>query len=98
MKIRLPTDIDIMKALSDGKRDTAANLAYQIDKERPYINTRLPVLADYSLLERVGPSPNSGLYVITDDGLSLLEQVRERQEGGVELRPAVNIAIEDIDR
>lgn len=98
MKIRLPTDVDIMEALSDGKRNTAANLAYQIDKERAYINTRLPVLADYGLVERVGPAPNSGLYVITDEGLSLLDRIRERQEGGEELRPAVDEAIEEIEK
>lgn len=97
MKIRLPTDVDIMETLSDGKRNTAANLAYLIDKERAYINTRLPVLADYGLIERVGPAPNSGLYVMTDSGVSLLQRVRERQEDGVELRPAVDEAIDEIE-
>lgn len=97
MKIRLPTDIDIMDALSDGKRNTAANLAYLIDKERAYINTRLPVLADYGLVERVGPAPNSGLYVITSEGVSLLDTVREKQSEGTELRPAVDEALEEME-
>ncbi len=97
MKIRLPTDVDILEALSDGKRNTAANLSYRIDKERAYINTRLPVLADYGLVERVGPAPNSGLYVITDEGLSLIERVHENQERSAELRDAVDDAIDDLD-
>lgn len=81
MRLALPTDMEILSALSDGKRNTAANLAYELDKNRSYINTRLPVLADYDLLERVGPAPNSGLYVITEKGLLVLEH-RERYERG----------------
>ena len=68
MKLASPTDFDILDALSDGKRNTAANLAIEIDRDRAYINTRLPILADYGLIERIGPAPNSGLYEITDRG------------------------------
>lgn len=68
MKLASPTDFDILDALSDGKRNTAANLAIEIDRDRAYINTRLPILADYGLLKRIGPAPNSGLYEITDKG------------------------------
>lgn len=68
MKLASPTDFDILDALSDGKRNTAANIAIEIDRDRAYINTRLPILADYGLIERIGPSPNSGLYEITDRG------------------------------
>ncbi|MFB6154260.1 MAG: ArsR family transcriptional regulator [Haloferacaceae archaeon] len=81
MRLALPTDMEILSALSDGKRNTAANLAYELDKNRSYINTRLPVLADYDLLERVGPAPNSGLYAITERGLLALKH-RERYERG----------------
>jgi predicted transcriptional regulator len=63
MRLVQPTDFDILTALSDGKRKTAANIAQLIEKNRGYINTRLPILADYGLIERVGPAPNSGLYV-----------------------------------
>lgn len=73
MKLISPTDFEILDALSDGKRNTAANLAYHLDKDRSYINTRLPVLADYGLLERVGPAPASGLYEITRKGRIVLE-------------------------
>ncbi|MFO7926533.1 MAG: ArsR family transcriptional regulator [Halobacteriota archaeon] len=68
MKLASPTDFDVLEALSDGKRNTAANIAIEIDRDRAYINTRLPLLADHGLLERIGPAPNSGLYEITKKG------------------------------
>ena len=73
MKLASPTDFDILEALSDGKRNTAANIAIEIDRDRAYINTRLPILADYGLIERIGPSPKSGLYEITDKGRAAVE-------------------------
>lgn len=73
MKLTYPTDFDILEALSDGKRNNAVNIAHEIDKNRSYINTRLPLLADYELVESVGPAPNSGLYEITDRGRAVLE-------------------------
>jgi predicted transcriptional regulator len=73
MKLASPTDFDILEALSDGKRNTAANVAIEIDRDRAYINTRLPLLADHGLLERIGPAPNSGLYEITPRGRAALE-------------------------
>ncbi|QLG61343.1 helix-turn-helix domain-containing protein [Halorarum salinum] len=77
MRLTSPTDFEILEALSDGKRNNAANLSYVLDKNRSYINTRLPVLADYGLVERVGPAPNSGLYEITERGLAAHE-LRDR--------------------
>ena len=68
MKLAVPTDFDILDALTDGRRNTAVNLSYILDRNRSYINTRLPILADYDLIERVGPAPNSGLYEITERG------------------------------
>lgn len=68
MRLTVPTDFEILQTLADGKRNTAANLAHELDRDRSYINTRLPILADYGLLERVGSAPNSGLYVITERG------------------------------
>lgn len=73
MKLVQPTDFEILDALSDGKRNTAANISQHVDKKRGYINTRLPELADKNLIRRVGPSPNSGLYEITDRGVSVLK-------------------------
>lgn len=72
MKLAPPTDFDVLDVLSDGKRNTAANIAIEIDRDRAYINTRLPILADYGLIERIGPAPNSGLYEITEKGRTAL--------------------------
>ncbi|WP_181692262.1 ArsR family transcriptional regulator [Natronomonas sp. LN261] len=72
MKLASPTDFDVLESLSDGKRNTAANIAIEIDRDRAYINTRLPLLTDHGLLERIGPAPNSGLYEITPKGRAAL--------------------------
>lgn len=76
MRLAEPTDFEILEALSDGRRNTAANLSYILDKDRSYINTRLPILADYELVDRVGPAPNSGLYEITERGHEVMD-IRE---------------------
>lgn len=68
MRLIVPTDFEILRAFADGRRNNAVNLAHKLDRNRSYINTRLPVLADYELIERVGPAPNSGLYAITERG------------------------------
>ncbi len=68
MKLVTPTDFDILAVLSDGKRNNAVNIAHELDRNRAYINTRLPVLKDYGLVETIGPAPTSGLYEITDKG------------------------------
>lgn len=73
MKLAVPTDFEVLEALSDGKRNNAVNISHILDKNRAYINTRLPVLADYGLVERVGPAPNSGLYEITEKGQVVVE-------------------------
>ena len=73
MRLVTPTDFDILAALVDGRRNNAVNLAAILDRNRSYINTRLPILLDYDLLERVGPAPNSGLYVITPKGRAVVE-------------------------
>jgi len=73
MRLVTPTDFDILAALVDGRRNNAVNLAAILDRNRSYINTRLPILLDYDLLERVGPAPNSGLYVITLKGRAVVK-------------------------
>lgn len=72
MRLTTPTDFEILEALADGKRNNAINLAVLTEKNKDYINTRLPVLADYGLVEKVGPVSNSGLYVITERGQAAL--------------------------
>lgn len=68
VKLRQPTDFLILEALDRHGRNVAPNLAEHIDKNRKNINTRLPVLWDYGLVEKVGPSEHSGLYEITEKG------------------------------
>ena len=68
MRLVTPTDFEILKVLSDGRRNNAVNIAYELDRDRAYINTRLPVLRDYGLVRAVGPAPTSGLYEITEKG------------------------------
>ena len=81
MQTRLvqPTDFQLLAALADGQRDTAANLAVQLEKNRNYVNTRLPALADAGLIRRIGPSEQSGLYQITPRGV-IAEQHRSMYE------------------
>lgn len=73
VKLKRPTDFLILEAFAEEGRNVAANIAILIDKKRSYVNTRLPELEGYRLLQRVGPSPNSGLYEITDRGRAALE-------------------------
>lgn len=73
VKLVLPTDFEILEALADGKRQTAPNLAAILDRERQYMNDRLSALAGYGLVEKVGPSERSGMYVISDRGRTALE-------------------------
>lgn len=100
MQIRLvhPTDFQILEALADGRRDTAANLAVTIGKDRNYLNTRLPVLADAELVQRIGPADSSGLYQITPRGVaaaqnqSLYQADREQFETALaEQEPLITI-------
>ena len=70
MRLVQPTDFDILELLvdDDGDRNVAANIALELNRDRPYINTRLPELADQGLLCRIGPSERLGLYQITPLG------------------------------
>jgi len=68
MKLVQPTDFEILETLADGKRNNAINIAEMLDRERSYINTRLPELEEYDLVENVGPASNSALYAITERG------------------------------
>ncbi|ADD07614.1 homolog to phage PhiH1 repressor protein (plasmid) [Natrialba magadii ATCC 43099] len=72
MKLRQPTDFLILAALEDKGRNVATNLASHTGKSRKNINTRLPVLEDYGLVQKIGPAERSGLYEITSDGKAAL--------------------------
>lgn len=95
MKLAAPTDFELLSALSDGKRNTAANLAIEIERNRSYINTRLPVLADYSLVERIGPAERSGLYEITERGLVVLEHREAYDDPDVDFEALVESKLDD---
>ena len=73
VKLVDPTDFDILRAMSDGKRQTATNLGATIDKDSRYMNNRLAELAGDGLVEKVGPAPNSGMYMVTPRGLAALD-------------------------
>ncbi|WP_439027030.1 winged helix-turn-helix transcriptional regulator [Haloarchaeobius sp. DT45] len=68
MRLRQPTDFLILEALQAQGRNVATNLAHHTGKSRKNINSRLPVLADYKLVEKIGPADRSGLYEITKKG------------------------------
>lgn len=72
MKLRQPTDFLILEALEDKGRNVATNLAAHTGKSRKNINTRLPVLEDYGLVEKIGPAERSGLYEISSMGKAAL--------------------------
>jgi len=72
MKLIQPTDFDILRALNKHGRNVAPNLAIQLDQDRDYLNTRMPYLLDYGLVEKIGPAKKSGLYEITARGQAAL--------------------------
>jgi predicted transcriptional regulator len=94
MKLAVPTDFEILEALSDGERNNAVNLSHILDKNRAYINTRLPILADYELVERVGPAPKSGLYAITEKGVAALEHREAYETDDEDFEARVEAALE----
>jgi predicted transcriptional regulator len=82
MKLTQPTDFELLTALDEYGRNVAANLSIHLDRDRAYLNTRLPQLADYGLVRRVGPSENAGLYEITDRGRAALQYQSQYDELG----------------
>lgn len=74
MRLSQPTDFLILEALSDGERDTGANVAKRIDRDRKYINNELPKLEKQRLVKKIGPHENSGLYQITPLGIAAIQK------------------------
>lgn len=73
MRLRQPTDFLILESLHIYGRNVATNLAETTGKSRKNVNNRLPVLADYGLVRKVGPAERSGLYEITETGRVAVE-------------------------
>lgn len=87
-----PTDFQILEVMSvdGGKRNTAANVSHLLDKDRAYVNTRFPALADYGLVEKIGPAPNSGLYEITEKGDLLVEHQQKYRNGEIDFETLID--------
>jgi hypothetical protein len=73
VKLVVPTDFEIMEAMSDGRRQTAPNLSEITGRKSRYMNNRLATLAGGGYVKKAGPSDNSGMYVITKKGLAALD-------------------------
>lgn len=72
MRLADPGDFKILEYLQDG-RNVAGNIHLDIDVTRGYVNSELPKLADYGLVRKIGPNPNSGLYELTEKGELAIE-------------------------
>lgn len=94
MRLVDPIDFQILTELADGKRNTAANLAILLEQDRAYINTRLPILTDYSLLNRVGPASRSGLYEITEKGQLVLDHKEKFGDPDVDFTSLIESKLE----
>ena len=79
VRLRQPTDFLILEALHSYGRNVAPNVAEITGKSRKNVNNRLPVLADYGLVRKIGPADRSGLYEITDRGRVVL-QLRDQYD------------------
>ena len=96
VKLKRPVDFEILEAFSDGERDVGVNIAQRLDRNRGYINTRLPQLEDYGLLQRVGPAERSGLYQITVRGVAALS-IRDEYDTGPEFEDRIDERAVDIE-
>lgn len=72
MRLVQPTDFEILETLDTHGRNVASNIAIHLDRDRAYLNTRMPHLLDYGLVTKIGPADNSGLYELTDRGEAVL--------------------------
>ena len=72
MRLRRPTDFLVLAALAETGRNVAPNLAHHTGKSRKNVNGRLPILADYGLVDKIGPAEHSGLYEVTSLGEAAL--------------------------
>ena len=96
MRLRRPTDFLILEALHSYGRNVAPNIAIITGKSRKNVNNRLPVLADYQLVVKIGPSDRSGLYEVTDRGRAAL-RLREEYDAVQDFGELVNRHVESND-
>lgn len=70
VRLRRPTDFEILSYFMSGEQDRGSNAAAALGKDPGYVNNRLPELTDQGLLERVGEAERSGIYRITPLGVA----------------------------
>jgi len=93
VRLRQPTDFLVLEALHSYGRNVAPNIAEITGKSRKNVNNRLPVLADYGLVRKIGPAQRSGLYEITEQGRVAL-QLRDQYDEVEDFDAAVERRLE----
>lgn len=68
MDLKHPQDFLILEALHSYGRNVAPNIARTADLEIETVEARLQHLADVTLVSKIGPADESGLYEITERG------------------------------
>jgi len=98
VRLRQPTDFLVLEGLHSFGRNVAPNLAEITGKSRKNVNNRLPVLADFGLVRRVGPAETSGLYELTDRGRAAM-QLREQYDEADDFEALIErrLSAEDAD-
>lgn len=97
VKLQRPTDFLILEALDEKGRNVAPNIALEIDKSRSHVNVRLPILEDYGLVKKIGPSEQSGLYEITPKGRAALSNRDRYGEEDTDFAEAIQEDLDGID-
>lgn len=64
----LPTDLNILKILTNGQRQTPINVASILDMDRTYMSERLRYLENQGILHDAPPADRSGMYELTNLG------------------------------
>ncbi|WP_418281916.1 hypothetical protein [Halorubrum sp. DTA98] len=67
--LTVPTDLKILSLLSNGRRQTPANVAAHLDRDRAYMSNRLRFLTELGYLHDAPPAKKSGMYEITTRGI-----------------------------
>jgi predicted transcriptional regulator len=96
VKLKQPTDFLILECLLNG-RNVASNIHQEIDRKRSYVNARLPVLADYGLIHKIGPSERSGLYEITPRGKVAIKYKDQYGESEVDFDRLLDEKSQELD-
>jgi DNA-binding MarR family transcriptional regulator len=66
--LTVPTDLEILELLSNGDRQTPANVAAHLDHDSRYMSERLRNLEERGYIRDAPPAERSGMYELTDLG------------------------------